>query len=112
EGTQLPVYFNQSPVLNAAGGGGGFFGGGGGSALSQNVTPMAAPIALSPWDPAAALPGGAAAAVPAGGRGGGGAGGGFGRGGGRGGGGGGGWLRRTGCGSTAACRALVPAEPG
>jgi hypothetical protein len=57
DGKDLPVYFNQDPVLSAAavglggfGGGGGFFGGGAGSGLSQNVTPMATPIHLSPWE--------------------------------------------------------------
>ncbi len=64
EGTQLPVYFNQSPVLNvnpnaafAA-----FFGAAG-SPLGQNVTPMSSRLKLSPWvkdttskPPAAAAP--------------------------------------------------------
>jgi hypothetical protein len=57
----LPVYFNQDPVLNARGGGipsefAGFFGGGGAgginAGLGQNVTPMATPLKLSPLDPA------------------------------------------------------------
>ena len=53
EGTQLPVYFNQAPVLNAGGGaalalGGG--GRGGAAGLSQNVTPNATKLALSPFD--------------------------------------------------------------
>jgi len=53
DGTQLPIYFNQAPVLNAGGGGipsefAGFFGGGGGP--SQNTTPMASPLQLSPWE--------------------------------------------------------------
>src|ERR1043166_3022540 len=63
QGTQLPVYFSQSPVLNVPAGGGGFagFGGGGGGAgavgapnagLGQNVTPMATPVRLSPWNQA------------------------------------------------------------
>jgi hypothetical protein len=50
----LPVYFNQDPVLNAAAGGGvagfgGGLGGGGGAgaALGQNVTPNAVPIHVS-----------------------------------------------------------------
>ena len=50
---QVPVYFNQSPVLNVTGGGGGFgggFGGAGGSATQQNTTPMATRLTLSPWD--------------------------------------------------------------
>jgi hypothetical protein len=48
---QVPVYFNQGPVIRAQGGGGGFrfFGRGGGS--SQNVTPMASGMRLSPWHP-------------------------------------------------------------
>ena len=57
DGTQLPVYFNQAPVLNAASGGGGGFGGGGGggggnvnAGLGQNVTPMANRLRLSPWE--------------------------------------------------------------
>jgi hypothetical protein len=54
DGTQLPVYFNSAPVLNAGGGGGipaefaGFAGGAGGP--SQNITPMATRLRLSPWD--------------------------------------------------------------
>ncbi len=57
EGTDLPVYFNQDPVLNA--GGGGFGGGGGGRGgaggainggeEAQNVTPNAIPVHISPW---------------------------------------------------------------
>jgi len=50
EGTQLPVYFNQDPVLNvnptaafAA-----FFAQGT-SPLGQNVTPMSSKLRLSPW---------------------------------------------------------------
>jgi hypothetical protein len=46
---QLPVYFNQAPILST--GGGGFAGGGRGMpGVSQNVTPMATPLRLSPWD--------------------------------------------------------------
>jgi hypothetical protein len=80
---QLPVYFNQDPVLNVGGAGGGFAGfGGGGSPLGQNVTPNAVPLPLSPWNFSAAdsAPGargagraggaGPAAAAGAGGRGG------------------------------------------
>ncbi len=69
EGTQLPVYFNQDPVLSAGGGGvpaefATFLGGGGGP--SQNVTPMAAKQQMSPWvgdsaAPAPAARGGAGA---------------------------------------------------
>jgi len=49
---QLPVYFNQNPVLNVAGVGGLFAGGGrgGGSSLSQQTTPMAQRLPLSTWD--------------------------------------------------------------
>jgi len=80
EGTQLPVYFSQTPVLNAGGiAAGGFGGGGRGAVGSQNVTPNAAPLKLSPWDSTAAAF--EAATAPAGGRGGRGAGGGGGGGG-------------------------------
>jgi hypothetical protein len=59
--SDLPVYFNQAPVLNAAGGGfGGFggFGGGRGGApgtnpnagFGQNVTPNAAPLRIQPFE--------------------------------------------------------------
>src|SRR6185436_16281603 len=58
EGADLPVYFNQSPVLNAGGGGippefAAFAGGGAGAnaGLGQNVTPNAQPLRLSPFDP-------------------------------------------------------------
>ncbi len=73
-GSQVPVYFNSAPVLNAGGAGGGMGGGfGRGSALSQNVNPMATPLKLSPWEP---ITGAAAPAAEApGGRGGRGAGG-------------------------------------
>ena len=55
EGTQLPVYFNQAPVINAGGTPALALGGGRGApGLSQNVTPNATPIRLSPWDSAAA----------------------------------------------------------
>ena len=48
---QMPVYFNQDPVLAVAGSAGLFAGGGGGrgSALSQNITPNAVPLRISPW---------------------------------------------------------------
>jgi Zinc carboxypeptidase len=84
----IPVYFNQDPVLNvpAAPAGGFGRGGGGGrggeSREGQNVTPMAVPIHVSPLD-LAAPEASAPAAMGGGGRGRGGAGGG--RGGGRGG---------------------------
>lgn len=52
--SQVPVYFNQSPVMNAGGAGGGFggFGGfGGGAAVGQNTTPNAnSPVELSTWN--------------------------------------------------------------
>ena len=56
EGADLPVYFNQDPVLNAGGGGipaefAGFFGGAGANAgLGQNVTPNATPVHISPFE--------------------------------------------------------------
>ncbi|MGE3190425.1 MAG: hypothetical protein AB7N90_12135, partial [Vicinamibacterales bacterium] len=56
-GTQLPVYFNQDPVLSVStgpGGFGGFFGGGGPGlpGVGQNVTPMAnSPLHIAPLDP-------------------------------------------------------------
>ncbi len=92
EAKDLPVYFNQDPVL-AVGGGGGFGGGGrgGGSAEGQNVTPNAAPIHVAPLDTTAAAAGGEAAAENAGGAGRGGRGGGRGGRGGGGAGGGGGF---------------------
>jgi hypothetical protein len=56
ENTDLPVYFNQSPVLNAGGGGipaefAAFFGGGGAAnaGLAQNITPNATPLRTSPF---------------------------------------------------------------
>jgi hypothetical protein len=58
ESADLPVYFNQSPVLNAAGGGFGGFGGGRGGApgtnpnggIGQNVTPNALPLRIQPFE--------------------------------------------------------------
>jgi hypothetical protein len=56
----LPVYFNQAPVLGASTGGfGGFGGGGRGGApgtnpnggLGQNVTPNAVPLRIQPFEP-------------------------------------------------------------
>ncbi len=94
DGSDLPVYFNQDPVLNAAGGGaggaggfgggGGRGGGGGGAQGAPDITPNSVPIHISPLDPADASQ--AAAEAPAGrggrgGRGGGGGGGGRGAGG-------------------------------
>src|SRR6185436_2552599 len=54
-GSELPVYFNQSPVLNAGGGAG--RGGGGGApagpnaGLGQSITPNATPLRISPYQP-------------------------------------------------------------
>ena len=51
-GTELPVYFNQAPVLNAGG-----VGRGGGTSqrpnagLGQSITPNAVPIRISPYEP-------------------------------------------------------------
>ncbi len=56
--SDLPVYFNQDPVLNAGSAGipaefAGFLGGSNANAgLGQNVTPMAAPLKINPLDPA------------------------------------------------------------
>ncbi len=55
-GGDLPIYFNQDPVLNAGGGGipaafAGFFGGGSANAgLGQNITPNAVPVHISPFE--------------------------------------------------------------
>src|SRR5262245_58026523 len=74
---EVPVYFNQAPVLNAAGGGfGGFGGGGRGGApgtnpnggLGQNVTPNAVPLRIQPLENA--QPSDASSVPAAGGRGG------------------------------------------
>ncbi len=58
DASDLPVYFNQDPVLNVAGGGipaeFAFFLGGGGppnAGLGQIVTPMATPLRINPLDP-------------------------------------------------------------
>ena len=48
---QLPVYFSQGPVIRAERDGGGFRSFGRGATSSQNVTPMATRVHLSPWDP-------------------------------------------------------------
>lgn len=79
EGKDLPIYFNQDPVLSiAAGGLAGFGGGRGGAAAeSQTITPNATPLHISPLEPTGSAP----AAAPAGGRGGRGGAGGGGRGG-------------------------------
>jgi hypothetical protein len=64
----LPVYFNQSPVLSVGGGAPGGFGGGGGrggapgtnpnAGIGQNTTPNAVPLRIQPFEP----PGGTEAA--------------------------------------------------
>ena len=92
DGKDLPVYFNQDPVLNAGAGGGGFgggFGGGGGGggrggadANAQNITPNSALLSnITPLDPDNPLVPAAPAAGGGGGRGGRGGRGGGGRGG-------------------------------
>jgi Zinc carboxypeptidase len=76
EAKDLPIYFNQDPVLSAAGGGGGFggFGGGGGRGgtadATQNVTPNATLIHVAPLDLSAGGGESAPAAGGGGGRGG------------------------------------------
>lgn len=52
DANDLPVYFNQDPVLAVGGGGFAGFGGfgGGGSALGQNVTPNAQPLRIQPLE--------------------------------------------------------------
>lgn len=59
DANDLPVYFNQDPVLSVGGGAPGGFGGfgGGGAAnagLGQNVTPNAQPLRIQPLDAAPA----------------------------------------------------------
>jgi hypothetical protein len=77
----LPVYFNQDPVLSVAVGGGGFGGfGGGGAAEGQNVTPNAIPVRVAPFGAEPPLPvlGGSGPVTPTGNRAAPGPGGGFG----------------------------------
>jgi hypothetical protein len=66
EGTQLPVYFNQAPVINAGTSVPSEFAAflGGQQGPSQNITPMANRLRLSPWetDSAAGRAGAAGAA--------------------------------------------------
>jgi hypothetical protein len=60
DGSDLPVYFSQAPVLNVAAGGGGFGGRGGSrggapgenpnAGIGQNVTPNAVPVRISPFE--------------------------------------------------------------
>ncbi len=62
--TDLPVYFNQAPVLNVSSGLGGLFGGRGGggrggapnAGFGQNITPNAVPLRIQPLEPADAAP--------------------------------------------------------
>ena len=68
DANDLPIYFNQDPVLNVSGvpaGFGGFGGGGAANAgLGQNVTPNAQPLRIQPLEggaPAERAPGGPAA---------------------------------------------------
>ncbi|MGH7459855.1 MAG: M14 family zinc carboxypeptidase, partial [Longimicrobiales bacterium] len=58
EGNQLPVYFSQAPILNAGGAANAFGDGGGGrgAGVSQNTTPMAQRLRLSPWDTTVVTP--------------------------------------------------------
>ena len=70
DGSDLPVYFNQDPVLAVGAGGFGGFGGfgGGGPAnagLGQNVTPNAQPLRIQPLDAAPAAEGRGPGAPPA-----------------------------------------------
>src|SRR5881397_2047797 len=76
--TDLPVYFNQAPVLSAGGGGFGAFGGGGrggapgtnpNGGLGQNVTPNAVPLRIQPLEGAQAPEPGASVSGGRGGRG-------------------------------------------
>lgn len=50
-GGQLPVYFNQAPVLNVGSGGfgAGFGGGSRIPGVGQEIAPMSTPLHLSPW---------------------------------------------------------------
>ncbi len=76
DGTSLPVYFSQSPVLSLAGGGAfaGFGGGGNIPGVGQNTTPMSTRLQLSPYGTVIAEPpppkAAAASPAPAGGAGG------------------------------------------
>jgi len=66
---QLPIYFNQSPVLSVSAGGGGFSGFGGAvvniPGVGQNTTPMATRPTLSPWDSDSVSAGAARRPAPA-----------------------------------------------
>jgi hypothetical protein len=106
DGSDLPVYFSQDPVFNAAAaaaaGGRGGRGGSGrvdasGDVIGQNITPNATPIHTSPLDLGAPAEATTAAGAAAGGRGG------RGGGGGRGG--------RGGAGAAGAAGAATPGAP-
>jgi len=49
-GVDLPVYFNQSPVLNAGGGGGAQPAPAPSAGFSQNITPNATPLRILPFE--------------------------------------------------------------
>ncbi|MQA29325.1 MAG: hypothetical protein GEU82_05710, partial [Luteitalea sp.] len=51
-GTDVPVYFNQAPVLNAGGGRGAAPASGASAGFGQNLTPNANPLRISPFEPA------------------------------------------------------------
>jgi hypothetical protein len=61
DGNQLPVYFNQAPVINAGSSVPSEFAAflGGQTGPSQNITPMAQRLRLSPWETDSAARGGA-----------------------------------------------------
>ena len=55
EEKDLPVYFSANPVIStgrANGGAMGYFGSNSGARISQNLTPNAVPVKISPWDEA------------------------------------------------------------
>lgn len=65
---QLPVYFNQGPILSAGGGGfAGFGGGGRGAPVGQNTQPMASAPPVTSINIGGVVDPAAAAAAPAGG---------------------------------------------
>ncbi len=50
-GSEVPVYFNQSPVLSAGGRGGGPAAAAPNGGLGQSITPNAAPLRITTFDP-------------------------------------------------------------
>jgi hypothetical protein len=61
-GPELPVYFNQAPVLNAGGGGRGAGPGGAPNAgFGQTITPNASPLRITPYQPDSGAANGSAA---------------------------------------------------